>query len=49
MEGVKTRLQVQYSETHTGVKNRYTGTVDCYRKVYQEVGAAASEASECMI
>lgn len=38
MEGVKTRLQVQYSETHTGVKNRYTGTVDCYRKVYNEYG-----------
>ena len=42
MEGVKTRLQVQYSETHTGVKNRYSGTVDCYRKVFNEVIAPQS-------
>jgi len=37
MEGVKARLQVQYSERHTGVAPKYTGTVDCYKKVWREV------------
>jgi Mitochondrial carrier protein len=37
----QSRLQVQYSEKHTGKKSAYSGTVDAYRKVYQNGGIRA--------
>lgn len=38
MEGIKARLQMQYSEQHTGTKSKYSGTFDCYKRVYRESG-----------
>jgi len=41
MEGIKARLQVQYSEKHTGTKAQYSGTIDAYKKVFQNGGLRA--------
>eukprot|EP01094_Clydonella_sp_ATCC50884_P000767 TRINITY_DN10587_c0_g1_i1.p1 TRINITY_DN10587_c0_g1~~TRINITY_DN10587_c0_g1_i1.p1 ORF type:complete len:302 (-),score=39.84 TRINITY_DN10587_c0_g1_i1:131-1036(-) len=38
MEGVKARMQMQYSEQHTGTVARYKSTPHCYATVFREKG-----------
>lgn len=38
MEGIKARLQVQYSEVATGAKARYAGPVDCFMQIMRQPG-----------